>query len=92
MLAEIADDLVTGSLPTEAGAAGPGSIAGKGPGLPSWRVVSRWREVEVELAKGPRELLDSAGDRLLSAGAARSASASKLSRLLGSAAGGGGPR
>jgi inorganic triphosphatase YgiF len=91
-LAEIADDLVTGSLPAGAGAAGPGgTTAGPGPGRPAWQVVSRWREVEVELAAGPRGLLDSVGDRLLGAGAVRSASASKLARLLGPAAGPGGP-
>jgi hypothetical protein len=90
LLAEIADDLVSGSLPGPApsGEAGPGTAAGpRGPGLPEWREVSRWREVEVELGAGPRDLLDSAGDLLLRAGAVPSAAASKLSRLLASAAG-----
>jgi hypothetical protein len=88
VLAEIADDLVVGSLPEPAPdrPAGPGS--GDRPGGtdgPAWREASRWREVEIELGTGPRELLDSAGTRLVRAGAAPSAEASKLSRLLGSA-------
>ena len=87
VLAEVADDLVSGSLPgpapgSDASAAGP-----PGTGAPQWREVSRWREVEVELGTGPRDLLDSAGELLLRAGAAPSAAASKLSRLLTSAAG-----
>jgi len=41
--------------------------------------------VEIELGTGPRELLDSAGALLVGAGAAPSAEASKLSRLLDSA-------
>jgi CYTH domain len=87
VLAEVADDLVSGSLPAPAPAS-PGTGAGPaGPGSPGWREVSRWREVEIELGAGPRELLDSAGALLVRAGAARSAAASKLSRLLASAAG-----
>ena len=85
VLAEVADDLVIGSLPapaaSRAGAAGPA-----GPGMPEWREASRWREIEIELVTGPRELLDSAGDLLRRAGAAPSAAVSKLSRLLASAA------
>ena len=84
VLAEIADDLVSGSLP----GAPPGGGAGtRGPGPPEWREMSRWREIEVELVAGSRELLDSAGDLLRRAGAAPSAAASKLSRLLASAQG-----
>jgi CYTH domain len=83
-LAEIADDLVIGSLPrtgrAEPGAAGPG-----GPGRPEWREALRWREVEVELRAGSRDLLDAVGGPLLRAGAASSAEASKLGRLLASA-------
>ena len=79
VLAEVADDLVIGSLPAPAG---PG-----GPGRPEWREASRWREIEIELVTGPRGLLDSAGDLLRRAGAAPSAAASKLSRLLASAPG-----
>ena len=78
VLAEIADDLVTGSLPAPAAA---------GPGMPEWREASRWREIEIELVTGSRELLDSAGEALRRAGAAPSAAASKLSRLLASAPG-----
>ena len=82
-LAEIADDLVIGSLP---GRAGPSDAAGPGgAGLPEWREALRWREVEVELRAGSGELLDAVGDLLIRAGAAPSAEASKLSRLLESA-------
>jgi CYTH domain len=81
VLAEVADDLVIGSRPAPA-AADPG-----GPGMPEWREASRWREIEIELVTGTRELLDSAGDLLRRAGAAPSAAASKLSRLLASAPG-----
>jgi hypothetical protein len=84
VLAEVAvaDDLVAGSLPASAAACtgGPGAA-----GMPEWREVSRWREIEIELVTGPRELLDSAGEALRHAGAAPSAAASKLSRLLASA-------
>jgi CYTH domain len=91
VLAEIADDLVSGSLPgpTPGGPAGPGRDTGlRGRGTPEWREVSRWREVEVELVSGSRELLGSVGDLLIRAGAVPSAAASKLSRLLASAPGG----
>jgi hypothetical protein len=81
VLAEVADDLVVGSLPAPGGA-GPG-----GAGMPEWREASRWREIEIELVTGPRGLLDSAGGLLRRAGAAPSAAASKLSRLLASAPG-----
>jgi hypothetical protein len=84
VLAEVADDLVIGSLPAPA-AAGSGAAGPGGPGMPEWREVSRWREIEIELVTGPRALLDAAGDRLCRAGAAPSAAASKLSRLLASA-------
>jgi len=86
VLAEVADDLVIGSLPGPGPGRPSGAGTAAGPG-PEWREASRWREVEVELGTGPRALLDSVGERLLRAGAARSAAASKLSRLLGSAAG-----
>jgi hypothetical protein len=84
VLAEVADDLVIGSLPgpVPGGPGGPG-----GPGMPEWREASRWREIEIELVTGPRELLGPAGDRLRRAGAVPSAEASKLSRLLASAPG-----
>jgi CYTH domain len=84
MLAEIADDLVSGSLP-EPGPAGSDAAGPAGAGLPQWREVSRWREVEVELGAGSRDLLDSVGDLLLRAGAEPSAAASKLGRLLAAA-------
>jgi hypothetical protein len=89
VLAEVADDLVVGSLPASApgAAAGPHGAGPGGPGMPEWREASRWREIEIELVTGPRALLDSAGDRLRRAGAVPSAEASKLSRLLESAPG-----
>jgi CHAD domain-containing protein len=45
-------------------------------------VVSTWREVEVELVAGDRELLTTIGALLVSAGLPASASASKLARVL----------
>jgi CYTH domain len=86
VLAEVADDLVVGSLPAPA-AAGPGAGPGGGTGMPEWREASRWREIEIELVTGRRGLLDSAGDLLRRAGAVPSAAANKLSRLLASAPG-----
>jgi inorganic triphosphatase YgiF len=67
-LAEVADDLVTATRLDEPGAE-----------------PMRWREIEVELAEGAKVggLLDAAGQALREAGARRSASASKLGRLLG---------
>jgi len=68
VLAEVADDRVTGRLPG----------AGHAPAEP----VS-WREIEVELVSGGPEILAAARSRLAGAGARRSSSASKLGRLLG---------
>ena len=45
--------------------------------------VSTWREVEVELLDGDRSLLEAVGSRLRAAGLTRSASSSKLARVLG---------
>jgi inorganic triphosphatase YgiF len=70
VLAEVADDQVTGSLPEPGGAAD------------SWQVSSAWREVEVELGTGDTGLLAAAGQLLLAAGARPSPAASKLSLLL----------
>lgn len=74
MLAEVADDLVTGrdvrDAPDEPPADGP---------------ARRWREIEVELGDGTAELLKAAGKRLRKAGARRAKSSSKLGRLLGDA-------
>jgi hypothetical protein len=50
--------------------------------------VARWREVEVELGAGSRDLLDSVGDLLVRAGAVPSAAPSKLSRVLAAVPGG----
>jgi inorganic triphosphatase YgiF len=68
VLAEVADDLVTGSLPE--------------PGPAAWRVAASWREIEVELAAGSAGLLDAVAAALQQAGARPSATASKLARLL----------
>ena len=67
-LAEVADDLVTASRLDEPGAE-----------------PLTWREIEVEAAEGAEVagLLEAAGQALRQAGARRSASASKLRRLLG---------
>jgi inorganic triphosphatase YgiF len=67
-LAEVADDLVTASRLDEPGAE-----------------PMTWREIEVEAAEGAEVagLLEAAGQALRQAGARRSASASKLGRLLG---------
>jgi len=45
-------------------------------------VIQRWRELEVELVDGPRELLDDVDTALRAAGARPSRSASKLARAL----------
>lgn len=85
VLAEVADDRVTASRaapPGPGGGAEPG-----GPAQPHWQEPVSWREIEVELAAGDSGLLAAAGRRLASAGAAPAGSASKLHRLLGSAAG-----
>ena len=67
-LAEVADDLVTATRLDRPGAQ-----------------PMMWREIEVEAAEGAQagDLLDAAGQALRKAGARRSASASKLGRLLG---------
>jgi CHAD domain-containing protein len=68
-LAEIADDTVRATVPAT------------GIGLPAQQLT--WRELEVELVDGDAELLDRLVDRMLSAGAKVSPSASKLARALG---------
>ncbi|MGI5166433.1 CHAD domain-containing protein [Spirillospora sp. CA-253888] len=88
VLAEIADDLVTGTdlraatgvefVPAEGARTAPG--VGAEP--------DRWREIEVELGEaGGADLLKSVGKRLRKAGAGRAASSSKLGRLLGGSVG-----
>jgi inorganic triphosphatase YgiF len=67
--AELADDVVTGSV------RGPG-------GAPAESVT--WREIEIELTSGGPEVLAAAAAWLTAAGATRSGSSSKLARLLGS--------
>ncbi len=72
VVAEVADDLVTGRrLP-----------AGGGPG-PEGRVL-RWREIEVEVPTADPALQRAAADLLLGAGARRAGHASKLARVLDS--------
>ncbi|RBY88689.1 CYTH and CHAD domain-containing protein [Blastococcus sp. TF02A-26] len=68
VLAEIADDTVTGTA------------AAPGPDEPA--TVTTWREVEVELVDGDEALLDAVVGALTAAGAAPSASPSKLARVL----------
>jgi len=67
-LAEVADDAVSATR-----LSGPDGAAG----------VRSWREVEVELLEGDRDLLARVGEQLVAAGAARTARASKLARALG---------
>ena len=67
-LAEVADDAVSATR-----LSGPdGTVE-----------VRSWREVEVELVEGDRDLLARVGERLVAAGAERTARASKLARALG---------
>lgn len=68
VLAEVADDHVTGTVP----AADAGEAA----------LVTTWREVEVELVTGDRELLAAVGAALVSSGAQPARSPSKLGRVL----------
>jgi CHAD domain-containing protein len=68
VLAEVADDSVTGTALPDA----PGQAA----------IVTTWREIEVELVDGDATLLDAAGRVLVEAGASVSASASKLGQVL----------
>jgi hypothetical protein len=86
VLAEVADDEVTGSLPDQ------DSGITEGPGDPdAWQTAIAWREVEIELARGPDGLLDAAGRVLLDAGARPAPAASKLSLLLSAAGSQDGP-
>jgi CHAD domain-containing protein len=68
VLAEVADDTVTGT----ALAATPGEPA----------TVQVWRELEVELVDGDEAVLAAVGERLVAAGASPSPSPSKLARVL----------
>jgi CHAD domain-containing protein len=68
LLAEVADDTVSATVPASA------------PGLPA--EVHVWREVEVELGSGDPALAAAVGERLGAAGARPSASASKVGRVL----------
>jgi inorganic triphosphatase YgiF len=69
VLAEVADDAVTGSRPDPTDPA-------------RWRLADQWRELEVELVSGHRNLLNAAAGQLRAAGAEPSRSASKLARVL----------
>jgi hypothetical protein len=80
VLAEVADDEVTGSLPDQS------SGKTEGPrGPDSWQTAIAWREVEIELARGPAVLLNAVSRVLLDARARPSPAASKLSLLLSAA-------
>lgn len=68
VLAEVADDTVTATVPS------------LDPAVPA--EVRSWREVEVELGSGDEALLAAVGDRLVAAGARPSESASKVGRVL----------
>lgn len=68
VLAEIADDTVTATVPSSS------------PGGPA--EVTVWREIEVELGTGDESLLASAGELLVAAGARPSAAVSKVGRVL----------
>jgi inorganic triphosphatase YgiF len=70
VLAEVADDQVTGSRPDPADPA-------------RWRPSDAWRELEVELVGGDRGLLARVAGQLVAAGARPSRSPSKLARVLG---------
>jgi inorganic triphosphatase YgiF len=67
ILAEVADDTVTGQIPSLRD-------------CPAEPVA--WREIEVELVSGGPQILAVARSRLIAAGARPSSSASKLGRLL----------
>jgi inorganic triphosphatase YgiF len=69
--AELADDLVTGTV--------------RGPADAPAESLT-WREIEIELVSGRPEILAVAGARLTAAGATPSGSSSKLGRLLGARA------
>jgi hypothetical protein len=79
VLAEVADDEVTGSLPDQ-----DGGDTRAPPGPPAWRTATAWREVEIELVRGTTGLLDEAGRFLLEAGAWPSPAVSKLRVVLDS--------
>ncbi|WP_369135421.1 CHAD domain-containing protein [Modestobacter sp. I12A-02662] len=68
VLAEIADDHVTGTVPSTE----PGGAA----------VVTAWRELEVELVDGDEALLAAVAEAVQAAGARPAASPSKLARVL----------
>ncbi|MGY1836723.1 CYTH domain-containing protein [Blastococcus sp. SYSU DS0510] len=70
VLAELADDTVTATVPAEAAGGTP--------------EVRTWRELEVELVDGPEAVLAAVGEALLAAGARPSPRASKLAHALSS--------
>ena len=67
VMAEVADDVVTGQRTEAAGGGQP----------------LTWREIEVELVSSPPSLLDAAARVLREAGARPASAASKLARVLG---------
>ena len=68
VLAEVAQDEVSASTPSPDGAT---------------TTVQEWSELEVELVRGDRRLLEAVAGAVVDAGAPLSSSASKLSRALG---------
>lgn len=85
LLAEVTDDRVSGEDLT-----GPPVVTDGQPNEPepvvtdpSGSTMEFWREVEVELGDGDRDLLDLIERRLDEAGAHRAGSAAKLARVLG---------
>jgi hypothetical protein len=80
VLAEVADDEVTGSLPDQDAGA-----TNDPPDPAAWRTAITWREVEIELVRGTTGLLDVAGRLLLEAGGRPSTAPSKLRLVLDSA-------
>lgn len=73
ILAELADDYVTGHREALPAAAGRAAMA---------MADLAWREIEVELVSGSPDILAAAARRLRASGAMPSGSANKLSRLL----------
>jgi CHAD domain-containing protein len=69
VLAEVADDHVTATVPAVV------------PGEPL--EVHTWREVEVELGSGEEQVIAAVAERLVTAGARPASSASKVGRVLG---------
>jgi hypothetical protein len=79
VVAEVADDLVTGRRLPAGGEPEPGGTEGRPPGR-----ELRWREIEVEVPAADPALQRAAADVLLAAGARPAGHGSKLARVLDS--------